>query len=511
MKNKSYFILFIFSFILSINFSCKKEKPVQTPGQPPVQTENQAPFALAGSDQDVAIPADSVLLNGSGFDRDGSITAFLWTKISGPSSFIIVNANSAQTKVRNLSAGAYGFELKVTDDKGKSAADTMLVNVRFVQGSTGCNDIPIIITNGVGSLTSFGSLSEGRMVTPAAAADKIVFGGGWSGTTQSKRVDIYNISTNTWSTSSLSFPGGYSFTLGNKIFFTNPGGYEVYDASVNSWSLLPVSNSILGRGPSVIAAGNKIFFAGGLISNDSASAQIDIYDLLSNSWTSGTLSEGRTSINTIVAGNKVFFTGGFKKWNPYDYPDDPSSKTDIYDLSTNTWAVSQMPQAAFGNYAATLADKVFFTFENILDKVFIYDLNTDTWTTKTLTLPNAYRPMIAVGGRLLLIGQSSDRIDVYTHSVNDWSVANFNYPGYVYTHVVSGNKALLLLSGNIPDTKWVVYDANSSSFQKSELNYNLHSFPIAVNGQFYTGGGIVRTGPVANDYYYSCGVWKFQF
>ena len=39
----------------------------------------------------------------------------LWTKISGPSSFNIANANAVQTQVTNLVEGVYQFELKVTD------------------------------------------------------------------------------------------------------------------------------------------------------------------------------------------------------------------------------------------------------------------------------------------------------------------------------------------------------------------------------------------------------------
>jgi hypothetical protein len=511
MKNNSHFILFIFSLILLINFSCKKEKPAQTPGQPPAQPGNQSPIAYAGVDQVVAIPADTAILNGGGNDPDGTITSYLWTKISGPASITIVNTNAAQTKIRNLTAGTYGFELKVTDDKGKSGADTVYVAVKVVPGTTGCNDLSVNVTNGVGTLTAFGSITDGRIVTPAAAADKIVFGGGWNGSTYSNRADIYNLTTNTWSTAQLSSTGGYSFTLGNKIYFYNTGGYEVYDAALNSWSLLPVSNTIMERGPTITAAGNKIFFAGGLITNDSASARIDIYDVLSNSWSSAALSEGRTGMSTIAVGNKVFFAAGYKKWNPIDYPDDPSSKMDIYDLSTNTWSVSQMPQAGFGYNVATLAEQVFFTFENILDKVFIYNISNGTWSTKTLVLPNAYRQLIAVGSRLLIIGQSSDRIDVYNDSANDWSFASFNYPGYLSPYVVSGNKALLLINNGNYYPKWVTYDAISGLFQESVLNLPLYSIPVAVNGQVYLGGGVVRTGSVGNDYYYSCGVWKFQF
>jgi Tol biopolymer transport system component len=53
----------------------------------------------------------------------------LWTKIYGPSSFNISNANVAQTPLVNLVPGVYQFELKVTDAGALSDTDTMMVTV----------------------------------------------------------------------------------------------------------------------------------------------------------------------------------------------------------------------------------------------------------------------------------------------------------------------------------------------------------------------------------------------
>jgi hypothetical protein len=57
--------------------------------------------------QTTTLPASSVTLNSSGStDPDNNITGYLWTKIAGPSSFAIANANSIQTLVNNLLEGA---------------------------------------------------------------------------------------------------------------------------------------------------------------------------------------------------------------------------------------------------------------------------------------------------------------------------------------------------------------------------------------------------------------------
>src|SRR6185503_8485196 len=58
---------------------------------------------------------------------------YTWTKISGPTTFNIVNANATQTQVTAIIEGSYLFELKVTDSSGLSDKDT--VQIRVSNGS----------------------------------------------------------------------------------------------------------------------------------------------------------------------------------------------------------------------------------------------------------------------------------------------------------------------------------------------------------------------------------------
>ncbi|MGN6532524.1 MAG: PKD domain-containing protein, partial [Ginsengibacter sp.] len=55
---------------------------------------NQTPSATAGSNQTITLPTNTVTLNGSGNDSDGTIASYQWTKVSGPSSYTITNAGS---------------------------------------------------------------------------------------------------------------------------------------------------------------------------------------------------------------------------------------------------------------------------------------------------------------------------------------------------------------------------------------------------------------------------------
>jgi hypothetical protein len=91
---------------------------------------NQLPVANAGADITITLPTNSTTLNGSASkDADGSIKAFRWLKISGPSQYTIADATAAITSLTNLVQGIYVFQLQVTDDKGAMHTDNVVVTV----------------------------------------------------------------------------------------------------------------------------------------------------------------------------------------------------------------------------------------------------------------------------------------------------------------------------------------------------------------------------------------------
>jgi hypothetical protein len=90
---------------------------------------NTAPVAIAGADQTITLPLNSVTLNGSGTDADGSIASYAWTKVSGPAGGDISSANTAATDITNLQQGVYVFRLTVTDNDGATATNDVQVTV----------------------------------------------------------------------------------------------------------------------------------------------------------------------------------------------------------------------------------------------------------------------------------------------------------------------------------------------------------------------------------------------
>jgi len=103
-------LLRVSSFILlvavAIHISCKKE----TSCEGCATKSNKQPIAVAGPDQAITLPIDSVSLDGrSSSDPDGSISNYLWTKISGPVSSKILKPSDSISKLKSLIAGTYQF------------------------------------------------------------------------------------------------------------------------------------------------------------------------------------------------------------------------------------------------------------------------------------------------------------------------------------------------------------------------------------------------------------------
>jgi gliding motility-associated-like protein len=90
---------------------------------------NAAPTANAGPDQPIFLPTNSVVLNGSGVDADGTIVSYTWSKLTGPSTFTLQNALTPTLTVTDLIVGIYVFRLEVKDDDTAIGFDDVTVNV----------------------------------------------------------------------------------------------------------------------------------------------------------------------------------------------------------------------------------------------------------------------------------------------------------------------------------------------------------------------------------------------
>ena len=128
-KNPGY-ILLTCMFSLMIG-SCHRESDV-------LSDLNHSPIARAGADQiinfSICSQNQAVLDASQSNDPDepnDKIISYIWTKISGPSAFTLKSLTGSLSKwsVENMLPGVYFFELKVTDTKGISSKDTVMITV----------------------------------------------------------------------------------------------------------------------------------------------------------------------------------------------------------------------------------------------------------------------------------------------------------------------------------------------------------------------------------------------
>jgi hypothetical protein len=123
-----------------------------------------------------------------------------------------------------------------------------------------------------GLVATTARLSEARYFLVAIpSGEHVFFGGGLSATGPSDRVDIYNVTSGSWTTAALSVP---------------------------HCELAATSS------------GNLIFFGGGWDGRTTCYNQVDIYNVTDGSWSTASLSQARYGLAATSVRNLVLFGGG---------------------------------------------------------------------------------------------------------------------------------------------------------------------------------------------------------
>ncbi|KAI4873982.1 hypothetical protein NFI96_032060, partial [Prochilodus magdalenae] len=95
-----------------------------------VLSENRAPVAVAGPDQQLLLPASSITLNGTDSTDDQGIASYQWEILSGPPGSKIKDANKAIAMVTGLRTGSHKFKLTVQDQQGVADSAVLTVTVQ---------------------------------------------------------------------------------------------------------------------------------------------------------------------------------------------------------------------------------------------------------------------------------------------------------------------------------------------------------------------------------------------
>lgn len=90
--------------------------------------ENIDPASNAGVDRSITLPTNSIVISGSASDEDGTISTYIWSKLSGGSA-TLSGAGTPTLKVTGLVSGTYVFRLRVIDNDGASDSNDMILTV----------------------------------------------------------------------------------------------------------------------------------------------------------------------------------------------------------------------------------------------------------------------------------------------------------------------------------------------------------------------------------------------
>jgi len=347
------------------------------------------------------------------------------------------------------------------------AKDTVQVTVNGSGSTISCSNRPEISAR----LVPVASLSAGRthMLT-ASAGNKILFVGGypkggiyWS---DAVPVDVYDLLTNTISRITLDpnwRDGAAIAAVGNKILFAGGGDamgdlstsiVDIYDASTNTWTTAGLS--VARQGLTAATIENKVVFAGGGYINASGiwtnTNTVDIYDNSTNTWTTGTLSEGRMDIAATTVGSKIYFGGGRIGM--------VASKTiDIYDAATNTWSTSNLQIPKTGMASITADNKIFWAggaespAANSSDKIEIKDLITGVSTFECIR-PRSYFSAVKKDNNIVFFTSLRDQNDprsgtdfeIYNILTKTWSIGKLDKQVYGAA-IISVNNTIYVAGG----------------------------------------------------------------
>ena len=244
---------------------------------------------------------------------------------------------------------------------------------------------------------------------------------------------------------------GKIYVFGGNFLSNNAWSYsdvvEIYDPMSNSWSTgapMPTPRSFIAT----VMLDDKIYVIGG---NDKYDKNVnEIYDPKTDAWETGAPMNTAGAFLSAVAMNGKIYVLGFG-----------SNEVEIYDPSTNTWtAGTPLPVTLSQTAAVTIQNKIYLfggstvynSVSGISNKVYIYDLTTDTWEQGP-DLPVAIFKHTAevYGNRVYLLGGYSDHVlnTVYVLDLanNIWAQgSSLNTPRFLHTSTLM-DKTIYTIGG----------------------------------------------------------------
>jgi N-acetylneuraminic acid mutarotase len=273
-----------------------------------------------------------------------------------------------------------------------------------------------------------------------------------------------------------------------------------------------------GRAQAAITAdaGGNIYLLGGYTSAfgpESALSSVDIYNPVSQTWTSGpAMPVAARGATAVYLNNSIYVFGGYNTGQRAIYQ--------ALNLTTNTWTQGSLFGGSWEPTAAVVNNRIFVLGgEDSKNSTREFFPSTGTFTSLANNPNGSFASRaVAFGGLLYLVGATtsytpdSTRLDIFDPSTNTWSTAPAdgllartqfaagNDSQYIY---VAGGSSTGFNDTAPFYTDFSIYNTATDSWSTSTaLPVGLReSAGIVVNGRFYVFGGFKDGGGLSSEIY----------
>ena len=227
---------------------------------------------------------------------------------------------------------------------------------------------------------------------------------------------------------------------------------EAYDYSSDTWrtncTSAPTARRMVAGG--AMYADEYLYAIGGRNTTSTTVGNNEIYDMSTDTWTTGAACTPRWAHAGAVLDGYVYVFGGT-----------PTTTTERYNIATNTWeSLPSMPNAAGWLGGCTAAGKVYAVGGSGTETVMReYDPATNTWSLKA-PIPHGrlYARCVAHNDLVYSCGgdQGGNNIDVYDPATNTW-ITETNMPATISWQQMGVSEAAIYVIGGTPTSSPVVY------------------------------------------------------
>jgi len=243
--------------------------------------------------------------------------------------------------------------------------------------------------------------------------------------------------------------------LGGSFYYGDPFGYNPWDYSFveymatgnNYWSI-DTTKTMSRRYGNAESYNGKIYIFGGWVGGNSYLEEVEIFDPSPRTISYGSpLPYPRRNSGSTQYNGKLYLVGGY---NSGSYSD----RLDIYDIYSDSWSSGASLPIAMQSEAVYYDGKIYVIGGydgSVHDEVFEYDISSDSWTQiGTSPEPVSAHKLAVYQGHIFVIGDYNDLNRIWKYNISDgsWIIYDSNYIGRRHASTVIHDDKLYILAGN---------------------------------------------------------------